>query len=164
MNASVPPTTQFRIVLDDLRSAEIARLLRDHAAELRSVSPPESAHVFDLDRLRTPDTTMWSMWDGEVIVGCAALKDLGERHGELKSMRVDREYTGRGLATMLLRHILGEASARGFRQVSLETGSMAFFEPARRLYRKHGFVDCNPFGAYRDDPNSVFMTLMLQGG
>src|SRR5690349_18693618 len=122
----------YRIVVDDLTGPGIAALLEAHAAELRSISPPESAHVLDLSGLRTPDTTMWSMMDGDTVVGCAALKDLGDGHAELKSMRVDRAYTGRGLASQLLRHILAEARTRGFRQVSLETGSMAFFEPARR--------------------------------
>jgi putative acetyltransferase len=151
----------MRIVVDDLRGPEIATLLEAHTAELRSISPPESKHALDLDGLRTPDTTMWTVWAGDVLIGCAALKDLGDGHGELKSMRVVREYTGRGIASMLLRHIIGEARARGFQRISLETGAMAFFEPAHRLYRKHGFAPCGPFGAYVEDPNSVFMTMVL---
>jgi putative acetyltransferase len=151
----------MRIVVDDLTGPEIAALLEAHTAELRSISPPGSAHALDLAGLRGPDTTFWTAWDGDMLVGCAALKDLGEGHGELKSMRVVREHTGRGIGSMLLRHILDEATARGFRRVSLETGAMPFFAPAHALYRKHGFAPCGPFGHYVDDPHSVFMTLTL---
>jgi putative acetyltransferase len=152
----------MRTVIDDLAGPEIAALLEEHTAELRSISPPESKHALDLDGLRRPEITMWSVWDGETLVGCAALKDLGDGHGELKSMRITKQYTGRGLATMLLRHIVAEARTRGYRQLSLETGAMPFFEPARNLYRKHGFEPCGPFGSYAADPNSVFMTMSLQ--
>jgi putative acetyltransferase len=152
----------MRIVIDDLTGPEIAALLEAHTAELRAISPPESKHALDLDGLRRPGTTMWSIWDGEVLVGCCALKDLGVGHAELKSMRIARPHTGRGIASTLLRHVIGEARARGYRRISLETGSMPFFEPAWRLYRKHGFTECGPFGSYRPDPNSVFMTMALQ--
>jgi putative acetyltransferase len=151
----------MRIEIDDLTGPEIAALLEAHTAELRAISPPESKHALDLEGLRTPDTSFWTVWDGNALVGCGALKDLGDGHAELKSMRVVRAYTGRGIASMLMRHIIGEARARGLQRISLETGSMAFFEPARRLYRKHGFQPCGPFGNYVDDPNSVFMTMLL---
>jgi putative acetyltransferase len=152
----------LRIVVDDLTGLEIAELLEAHTAELRSISPPESKHALDLDGLRQPGTTMWSVWDGATLVGCGAIKDLGDGHAELKSMRVAAPYTGRGIASMLLRHIIGEAQAAGFTRISLETGSMAFFAPAHRLYRKHGFEECGPFASYVDDPNSVFMTKVLE--
>ncbi len=152
----------MRIIVDDLTGPEIAALLEAHTAEMRSISPPESKHALDLEGLRTPDTTMWTVWDDEILVGCAALKDLGDGHAELKSMRVSSAYTRRGIASMILRHIIGEAQARGCRRISLETGSMPFFEPARSLYRKHGFETCGPFGTYVEDPNSAFMTKLLQ--
>ncbi|HYI25980.1 MAG TPA: GNAT family N-acetyltransferase, partial [Thermomicrobiales bacterium] len=150
-----------RIVIDDLTGPEIAALLEAHTAELRSLSPPESKHAFDIEQLRRPEITMWSVWDGDTLVGCGALHDLGDGHAELKSMRVIASHTGRGIASMLLTHILDDARTRGFARVSLETGSMPFFEPAHRLYRKHGFEPCGPFGTYTDDPNSVFMTKQL---
>jgi putative acetyltransferase len=153
-----------RIVIDDLSGPEIAALLEAHTAELASISPPESKHALDLDGLRQPDTVMWSMWEGDVLVGCAALKALDPTHAELKSMRIAPSHTGRGLASVLLDHLIAEARARGFRQISLETGSMPFFVPARSLYRKHGFTECGPFGSYRPDPNSVFMTMTLDRG
>jgi putative acetyltransferase len=152
----------LRIVIDDLTGPEIAELLEAHTTELRGISPPESKHALDLDGLRKPGTTMWSVWEDETLVGCGALKDLGGGHAELKSMRVSSSYTRRGIASMLLRHIIGEARERRYRRLSLETGSMPFFEPARALYRKHGFEACGPFGSYVDDPNSVFMTMALQ--
>ncbi len=151
----------LRIVVDDLTGPEIAALLEAHTAELRTLSPPESKHAFDIAQLRRPDITMWTVWEGETLVGCGALQDLGNGEAELKSMRVVAECIGRGIASTLLRHILAEARARGFTRVSLETGSMDFFTPAHRLYAKHGFAPCGPFGKYVDDPNSAFMTMLL---
>lgn len=151
----------MRIVVDDLTGPEIAALLEAHVAELRAISPPESKHALDLAGLRQPGTTMWSVWDDDTLVGCAALKDLGEGLAELKSMRVDAAHQGRGIASTLLRHVLTEARAAGYARISLETGAQEFFAPARNLYRKHGFTDCGPFATYTADPNSVFMTLAL---
>jgi putative acetyltransferase len=128
----------MRIVVDDLSGPEIATLLEAHVAELKAISPPESKHALDLDGLRQAGTTMWSVWDGADLVGCAALKDLGGGHAELKSMRVATAHQGKGIASTLLRHLLAEANAMGFDRISLETGSMEFFAPARRLYARHG--------------------------
>ena len=153
----------MRIVIDDLTGTEIAALLEAHTAELASISPPESKHALDLDGLRVPEITMWSAWDSDRLVGCCALKDLGDRHAELKSMRVAATHTGRGIASALLRHVLDHARHQGFRRISLETGSDPFFAPAWRLYRRHGFTDCGPFGSYIADPHSVNMTLELKG-
>jgi putative acetyltransferase len=130
---------------------------------MRSVSPPESKHALDLQGLKAPEITFWTVYEGEQLLGCAALKALSAGQGEVKSMRVDAAARGKGVGSALLNHLLAEARARGYQSLWLETGSMAFFEPARRLYRKHGFVLCEPFGDYRADPNSVFMTLPLLG-
>lgn len=151
----------MRIVIDDLTGPEIAALLEEHTAELRSISPPKSKHALDLDGLRNPGITFWTVWNEATLVGCGALQALDGEHAELKSMRVASGHTRRGIASMLLRHIVDEARARGYRRLSLETGSMPFFEPARNLYRKHGFEECGPFDQYVADPNSVFMTLTL---
>jgi len=150
-----------QIVVDDLTGPDIAALLEAHTAELRGISPPESKHALDLEGLRRPEITMWSVWDGMTLVGCGAIKDLGDGHAELKSMRVSPAHRRRGIASLLLRHIIDEARARGFHRISLETGSMAFFEPARALYARHGFTPCGPFDGYTADPNSVFMTMRL---
>jgi putative acetyltransferase len=151
----------MRIRVDDLRGPEIAELLAVHVAFCRSSSPPESTHVLDLDALRTPAITFWSAWDGAGLLGCAALKELDAAHGEIKSMHTAAPYRGRGVGLGLLRHIVAEARSRGYRRLSLETGSMEAFAAARALYARFGFVACPPFGDYRLDPNSVFMTLEL---
>lgn len=149
------------IRVDDLRGPETADLLAAHAAFCRSTSPPESNHFLELDALRAPDVTFWTAWEGRGLMGCAALKQLDAAHGEIKSMHTAAAFRGRGVGAALLGHLLEEARRRGYRRLSLETGSMAAFAPARALYARFGFVDCPPFGDYRPDPNSVFMTLDL---
>lgn len=151
----------FTIKLDDLMSPQIAELLADHLREMNEHSPPDSVHALDLENLRRPEITFWSIWDGEELVGCGALKELDEKHAEIKSMRTDPKYRGRGAGKLMLRHILDQAKQCGYQRLSLETGSMAAFEPARRLYAAHGFTPCGPFADYTLDPHSVFMTLEL---
>jgi putative acetyltransferase len=146
---------------DDLRGPEIAALLEGHLADMRATSPPESIHALDLDGLRKPGITFWTAWDGDVLVGCGALKELDSTHGEIKSMRTAATYRGRGVASAMMRHIVEEAVRRGYRRLSLETGSEEFFGPARALYAKFGFVVCPPFADYWDDPNSYFMTMAI---
>lgn len=147
--------------LDDLSDPRIADFLEDHLRDMRATSPPESVHALDLDGLRRPEIAFWSAWDAGTLVGCGALKRLDAAHAELKSMRVAASRRRGGIATSILVHLLAEARRAGYRRVSLETGSMAFFAPAHALYERHGFVRCEPFGDYRPDPNSVFMTLAL---
>lgn len=152
----------MRIALDDLRGADVVAFLEEHVAQLRDVTPPGSSHALDLDGLRAPDVRFWTMTaDGELL-GCAALKTLTAEHAELKSMRTAGHRTRQGVATALLRHVLDEARAAGFGRVSLETGSFEFFAPARALYARHGFTECAPFGSYRPDRHSTFMTLQLR--
>jgi putative acetyltransferase len=153
-----------RIAIDDLSTPEIADFLAAHLAQMRSVSPPESVHALDLDALRKPEVTFWTVTDEDVLVGCGALKTIEPGHAEIKSMRTAPEYTNRGIAGMLLRHIVHEAEKLGVRRLSLETGSFDFFAPARRLYEKFGFEYCEPFADYELDPNSVYMTKVLEGG
>ncbi|MGD9629290.1 MAG: GNAT family N-acetyltransferase [Pyrinomonadaceae bacterium] len=148
----------FTIKPDDLTSPEIAELLADHLREMNQHSPPESVHALDLEQLKQPEITFWSIWNGDELVGCGALMQLDPTHAEIKSMRTDPKYRGQGAGRLMLRHILEEAKRRGYSRVSLETGSMAAFEPARRLYASHGFTECGPFAGYTLDPNSVFMT------
>lgn len=151
----------MRIELDDLRRPVIHALLDEHLAQMRATSPPESVHALDLDRLRAPSITFWSIWDGETLLGCGALKQLDPQHGEIKSMRTPQQQRRRGAGRAMLEHLVAEARARGYRRLSLETGSQPAFEPARALYRSAGFLPCPPFADYTDDPHSVFMTLML---
>jgi putative acetyltransferase len=149
------------IKLDDLSGPEIAVFLEAHLQDMKATSPPESKHALDLEGLRQPEVTFWTVWEQGTLIGCGAIKALDADHGEIKSMRTAPTYRGRGVASRLLQHILQEARQRGYGRLSLETGSMVFFEPARRLYAKHGFEECPPFGDYWGDPNSVFMTRTL---
>jgi putative acetyltransferase len=115
----------------------------------------------NIDGLRQPEITFWSVWEGQELVGCGALKELDAGHAEIKSMRTAKAHLRKGVATILLQHIVKEAKQRGYRRLSLETGSMDYFEPARRLYFQFGFRSCAPFANYVEDPNSVFMTREL---
>jgi putative acetyltransferase len=151
----------MKIRVDDLHGPEITRLLATHVEYCRAASPPESAHVLDLDALRVPGITFWSGWDGDRLLGCAALKQLDRFHGEVKSMHTAAAYRGRGIGLGFLKHVVEEARSRSYRRLSLETGSMEAFAPARALYSRFGFVACGPFGDYILDPNSVFMTFEL---
>ena len=152
----------MRIVVDDLSGPAIAAFLTEHIEEMRSITPLESKHALDLDGLRRPEITFWSVLDGDdAVVGCGAVKALDASHAELKSMRTARARKRSGIASLLLEHILAEATRMGFARISLETGSADFFRPARSLYEKYGFDYCEPFADYRLDPHSVFMTRTL---
>ena len=145
----------------DFDAADLHAFLQAHLDDMEPTAPPESRHALDLTALRAPGIRMWVARLDGALVGTVALNSITPTHDELKSMRTDPAARGKGVATALLAHALADARARGIEQVSLETGSMAFFEPARTLYRKHGFVECGPFGSYAPDPNSTFMTLAL---
>ena len=136
-------------------------LLQDHLDSMEPTAPAESRHALDLQALRGPGITFWSIWDGSQLAGFGALKHLDAEHAEIKSMRTASTYLRRGVASRLLRHLIAEARRRGYSRLSLETGSMAYFAPARSLYRAFGFTPCAPFADYLLDPNSVFMTRLL---
>ena len=152
----------MQIRVDDPQGPEVATLLRAHLEHSRKWSAPESSHALDLDALRSPEITFWTAWDGARLLGCGALKELNPFHGEIKSMHTAVEHRGRGVAIGLLTHIIDEARSRSYQRLSLETGSMDAFAPARALYSRFGFIDAGPFGDYILDPNSVFMTLDLK--
>lgn len=149
------------IQVDDLSGAAVVALLEEHLQDMRAASPPESTHALDLAGLRRPEVTFWTAWHAGQLVGCGALLQLDAGHGEIKSMRTAKAFRNRGVAAALLTHIVAEARRRGYRRLSLETGSLPFFEPARRLYGKFGFEPCAPFADYREDPNSSFFTKTL---
>jgi len=154
-----PPSLRF--VLDDLSGGPARALIARHLAGMHANSPPESVHAFDVDRLRQPGVTFWSVWVEEEIAGCGALKVLDSGRGELKSMRVADAYLGRGIGRAMLEHLTAEARARGLKSLWIETGSAPAFLPALRLYESAGFRRCGPFGDYREDPFSIFMTREL---
>jgi putative acetyltransferase len=149
------------IVVDDLGGSEVHELLREHLSSMHVHSPPESVHALDLKGLRQPGITFWTVWEGGELLGCGALKELDAAHGEIKSMRTAAAHLRKGVARSMLAHILAESRRRGYRRVSLETGSPEAFRPARRLYETFGFAYCEPFDGYTEDPFSVFMTLEL---
>lgn len=151
----------LRIRPDDLQDPLVHALLREHLAGVALHSPPESIHALDLDGLRAPGMSFWTAWDGEDLLACGALKELDATHGEVKSMRTAAAHLRKGAARAMLDHIVAEARHRGYRRLSLETGTAAAFEPAHRLYASAGFVPCGPFADYVDDPYSCFMTLEL---
>lgn len=148
----------MNIEVDDLSSPEIIELLQEHLQTMTLHSPPESVHALDIEALRKPEITFWSLWEGAELMGCGALKELDADHGEIKSMRTAALHLRKGVAGKLLRHILKEAKQRSYQRVSLETGSMKAFEPARSLYERFGFQYCSPFADYTEDPYSLFMT------
>ena len=146
---------------DDPRRPEVAALLNAHLENSARHSPPESVHSLGVEALRSPDVTLWTVSDGPLVVGCGALKELDRRHGEVKSMHTAASHRGQGVGARIVAHIIAEARRRSYDRLSLETGSMAAFEPARALYARFGFRVCTPFADYRDDPHSLFMTLDL---
>ena len=148
----------FEIREDDLLGPEVATLLASHLENVSAHSPPGSVHALDLDGLRAPNVTFWSVWETSRIVGCGALKELDHTHGELKSMCTDPVHRRRGVASLLLEHLLAVARRRGYTRLSLETGSGPAFDAAQALYERFGFERCGSFAAYEEDSFSVFMT------
>jgi putative acetyltransferase len=160
------PTVEIvmRIVEGGLDDPRVVQLLHTHLIRARAETAPGSAHALDLSALRAPEVTFWSAWEGDAVVGVGALKRLSADHGEIKSMHTAEAARRQGVGSAMLRQIMAAARARGMARLSLETGSWPYFAPARALYARHGFVACPPFGDYREDPNSVFMTLVLGAG
>jgi len=151
----------MNIVIDDLTGSSIHALLNEHLQSMYELSPPESVHALDIEKLRKPEITFWTAWDGPLLLGCGALMELDKSHGEVKSMRTPAAHRGRGAGRAILSHIIAVARSRSYERLSLETGSHAAFNPAHKLYESAGFNYCGPFDEYIEDPNSVFMTMIL---
>ncbi|WP_411734766.1 GNAT family N-acetyltransferase [Paeniglutamicibacter sp.] len=149
------------LALDDPTAPDVRRLLDEHLADMFAASPRDSVHALDHSALSAPEITFLTARDGGTLLACGALKELDPLHGEIKSMRTARPARGRGIAARLLGRIMDETRVRGYGRLYLETGSDDFFAPARRLYRRHGFTPCPPFGSYGADPYSVFMGMVL---
>ena len=156
------PPSLLQVELDDLSRPQVHDLLREHLSNMYELSPPESVHALDLSKLRSPDITFWTVWEGSMLLGCGALKELDPTHGEVKSMRTPKALRRRGAGRVILVRIIEEARSRGYARLSLETGAHEAFLPAQRLYESFGFRYCGPFGSYEPDPNSVFMSLALR--
>ena len=151
----------MEIRIDDLTGLEIVELIGEHLHGMTLNSPLESIHALNLRQLQSPEITFWSAWEDNELLGCGALKEINDSHGEIKSMRTSSLHLRKGVAKRLLQHIIKEAKRRGYRCLSLETGSMDAFEPARTMYASFGFEYCSPFSDYQEDPYSVFMKKAL---
>jgi putative acetyltransferase len=154
----------MEIKVDDLQHPAIHALLNEHLQNMYELSPPESVHALNLDKLRVPEITFWTAWEDEVLLGCGAVKELDPKHGEIKSMRTPLAHRRKGAGRAILAHIIEVAKARSYERLSLETGAAEAFKPAQKLYKSFGFRYCGPFGDYTEDPNSIFMTLRLEQG
>lgn len=151
----------MKIKQDNLASIEIVELLKAHHNDMLQHSPVESVHALDVDALKAPDITFWSLWINDEIAGCGALKKLTDEHVELKSMRTASQYLRQGVAAQLLSFLLNEAITQGYKTISLETGTAEVFSPAQKLYHRFGFVSCQPFANYQEDPHSLFLSKQL---
>ncbi|MDQ0658445.1 GNAT family N-acetyltransferase [Paenibacillus sp. W2I17] len=148
----------MEIKVDDLSGVQVKALIAEHLQGMAADSPPESIHALNLDGLKEPEITFWCAWEGDDLLGCGAIKELDPEHAELKSMRTASAHLRKGVARKILAHIMEVATDRGYKRISLETGSMDSFIPARKLYEDFGFEYCEPFADYVLDPNSTFMT------
>ncbi|MEM8811246.1 MAG: GNAT family N-acetyltransferase [Pseudomonadota bacterium] len=146
---------------DDATRPDVRRLVETHIQVAAELSPPESVHAMAPETLSDPSITVWTAREDGVLMGCGALKKLDSFHGEIKSMHTASDFRRRGVAAALLEHIIAEAQERGYRRLSLETGTVDAYAPARSLYARHGFDECQPFAHYRPDPHSVYMTCRL---
>lgn len=151
----------MRIEIDDLTRPDVLALLEEHLGNMRAITAAEHVFAFDAAKLRAADVTLWTAWDGDTLLGCAALKELSATQGEVKSMRTPAHLRRHGAGRALLHHIVAVSRERGYRELFLETGKQEAFAPAHALYRSAGFRDCGPFGSYTDNGNSVFMRLAV---
>jgi len=151
----------MHLELDDLTRPEVLALLREHLTHMHELSPPTSVHALDVEKLRSPDISFWTVWQDDTLLGCGALRELDATHGEVKSMRTPNVLRRRGAGRAVLAHIIDVAKSRGYARLSLETGSSDGFRPALQLYRDMGFVRGGAFGEYHDDGFKVFLTLEL---
>ena len=140
---------------------EVHELLIKHFIELRSVSPEGSTHVLDIAGLKDPSIKFWSLWDENNLMGIGALKFLDKEHGEFKSIRVSDKFKDKRNGSKIINHLINEAKKLNIKRLSLETGAGDFFLNARKLFNKCGFDTCEPFSHYKNDINSIYMTMLI---
>ena len=140
---------------------EVNELLTKHFVELRAASPEGSAHVLDIPGLKVPSIKFWSLWDDKKLIGCGALKFLDEEHGEFKSIRIHDNFRNQGQGINVINHLINEAKKLKIKRLSIETGASDFFIPARKLFKKTGFTVCETFAHYKEDINSVYLTMLI---
>ena len=142
-------------------NSEVLELLNKHFIELRSISPEGSTHVLDIEGLKDQNIKFWSLWEGNLLMGCGALKFLNKEHGEFKSIRVEDRFRKKDNGIKILKHLIFEAKKLNIKRISVETGTGDFFAPARKLFNKCGFKLCKPFDHYKEDPNSCYMSMLI---
>ena len=140
---------------------DVNKLLQSHFIELKAASPEGSAHVLDISGLKVPSIKFWSLWENDQLMGCGALKFLNKDHGEFKSIRVHDNFRNRGNGIKVISHLIEEAKKLKVKRLSIETGAGNFFIPARKLFDNCGFKSCPPFAHYKEDPNSLYLTKLL---
>lgn len=151
----------MRIQTDDLTHPSVIALLEFHTRDMAKHSPEDTSYALDIGALKTADMTVFTIWDGDKLAGCAALHDLGAFTGEIKSMRTATAFTGRGVGRQLLRHLINEAQRRGYSRLSLETGTTPQFHKAIEFYARFGFALGEPFSNYVPSRYNIFMHLNL---
>ena len=140
---------------------EVNNLLKKHFIELRAASPEGSAHVLDIPGLKESSIKFWSLWENEKLIGCGALKLLSDEHGEFKSIRVHDRFRKKGYGIKIIEHLINKARKLNVKRLSIETGAGAFFNPARKLFKKCNFKPCKPFAHYKEDINSIYLTKFI---
>ena len=151
----------LKSIEDNFDHPEVNKLLKDHFVELKAASPEGSAHVLDISGLKVPSIKFWSLWENDELMGCGALKFLNKDHGEFKSIRVHDNFRNKGNGIKVIGHLIEEAKKLKIRKLSIETGAGNFFIPARKLFNNCGFKSCAPFAHYKEDPNSLYLTKLL---
>ena len=151
----------FKTIEGNFDNPEVNELLKKHFIELRAASPEESTHVLDIHGLKAPSIKFWSLWDDNKLLGCGALKFLDKEHGEFKSIRIHDNFRKQGKGIDVINHLINEAKKLNIKRLSIETGAGDFFIPARKLFKKTGFTLCEPFAHYKEDINSVYLTMLI---
>ena len=151
----------MKSVEDNFDNLQVNELLIKHFRELKSVSPEGSTHVLDIDGLKDPSIKFWSLWNDNQLMGCAAIKFIDKEHGEFKSIRVADKFRKKGNGIKVVKHLINEAKTLKIKKLSIETGAGIFFKPARKLFERCGFRGCQPFSHYKDDINSVDMSMLI---
>lgn len=151
----------MEVVEGRLGDPQVEALLRLHRAESFASTPADNAHTLDSAALAKPGVRFFSAWEGDALLGIAALRAIDAGHAEIKSMRTHAEHLRKGVARALLAHLIVKARTAGYARLSLETGTAPMFAPANAMYEAHGFADCAPFAGYPPSPYNRFMTLAL---
>ena len=149
---------QIEIKLDDLSGDSIKKLLQTHLTNAALHSPQDAIFALDLEALKAPEISFWSVWQNEEILACGAIKMLDKEHAEIKSMHTLEKARGKGIGNQLVNHIIQQARAKNIKRLSLETGTADAYFPAHRLYKRHGFQECPAFSDYQESIHSLYMT------